>query len=137
MPICSVDDGLDMPSSIYDSVRTIKHFNAVILGENINTLSGSCSVDRMSVCLCFYPQSTINGYLSIYLEISKVYGNGLVMLGSLIMCTVYTNKFTFGQLKLRLVMSCSSSIGLVLVHDKFHFQVDQLLTVIKKQLSKC
>ena len=27
--------------------------------------------------------------------------NGLAMLGSLVMSTVYTNKFTFGQLKLR------------------------------------
>ena len=30
------------------------------------------------------------------------YGNGLAMLGSLVMCTVYTNTFTLGQLKLRL-----------------------------------
>ena len=38
----------------------------------------------------------------ICLEISKVYGNGLLMLSSLVMCTVYTNTFPFGQLKLRL-----------------------------------
>ena len=38
----------------------------------------------------------------IYVKISKVYRNGLSMFGRLIMCTVYTNKFTFGQLKLRL-----------------------------------
>ena len=36
------------------------------------------------------------------LEINKVYGNGMAMLGSLAMCTVYTNTFSFGQLKLRL-----------------------------------
>ena len=35
-------------------------------------------------------------------QISKVYGNGLDMLASLVMCTVYTNTDTFGQVKLRL-----------------------------------
>ena len=41
-----------------------------------------------------------NVYLSICLEISNINLAGLAMLGSLAMCTVYTNTFTFGQLKL-------------------------------------
>ena len=46
-------------------------------------------------------QSTYNGYLSICVEISKEYGHGLAMLGSLVMCTVYTtNKLIVGPLKL-------------------------------------
>ena len=57
-------------------------FSCIRLGENIiNTLSGSCFVDKMPVCLHLYPQTINikNGYLSIRLEISKVYGNGLAM----------------------------------------------------------
>ena len=39
----------------------------------------------------------------VCLEITrKVYGNGLAMLGSLVMSTVYTNEFIIGKLKLRL-----------------------------------
>ena len=41
-----VDDGLHMPSSIYDPIRTIQSFfSRVLLGETINTLSGSSFVD--------------------------------------------------------------------------------------------
>ena len=40
-------------------------------------------------------------YLSICLKISKVHGNWLVVSCSFVMCTAYTNKFRFGQLKLR------------------------------------
>ena len=57
----------------------------------------------MAACLHLYLQVIdINGYLSIRLEINKVYGSGVAMLGILVICTVYTNKLTFGQLKLRL-----------------------------------
>ena len=49
---------------------------------------------RLVGWLCIYPQK--NGYLSMCLEISTLYGNGLTLLGSLVMCTVYTNTFTFG-----------------------------------------
>ena len=31
-----------------------------------------------------------------------IYGHGLAMLVNLVMCTVYTNEFAFGQLNLRL-----------------------------------
>ena len=61
-PICLVDDGLDMPSSIYVSIKAIKCASdsnqCFFLGENINTtLSGSCFVDKMVVCLHFYSQT--------------------------------------------------------------------------------
>ena len=36
------------------------------------------------------------------LELSNVYGNVLAMVGSLVMCTIYMNEFTFDQLKHRL-----------------------------------
>ena len=48
-----IDDGLDMHSKIYDSMRAIQ---CVCLYENIiNTLSGGCFVDKMDVC--FYLQN--------------------------------------------------------------------------------
>ena len=37
------------------------------------------------------------------MKICKVYVNGLAMLGSLAMCTVYTNKFTIVQWKLHFI----------------------------------
>ena len=51
-------------------------FSRVLLGENTN-------IKWLSV-----HTSATN------LEIINVYGNGLAILGSLVMCTVYTNKFT-------------------------------------------
>ena len=76
------------------------YFNIVVLrGETtITTLSGSCFVHKMAVCLCFYLQ-TISIKQVMYLDISKVHENDLAMLGSLVMCTVYTNKFTFQLIK--------------------------------------
>ena len=59
-----------------------------------------------------------NGYLAMFLSANNqhkmtfypyvleigniIYGNGLAMLDSLVTCTVYTNKLTFGQLQHRL-----------------------------------
>ena len=40
-------------------------------------------------------------FMCSYLKTSKVYGNGMAMLGSLVMGTLYPSKSTFGQLKLR------------------------------------
>ena len=57
-----------------------------------------------------HKQSTINGYLSICLEISKA--DGLAMLGSLVMCTLYTNKFTFD---LRLDENSEYGLGILLI----------------------
>ena len=58
------------------------------------------------LCAFYDPKGRNNGegfYTNT--EICKVYGNDLVMLESLVMCTVYTNKFTFCQLNLRLGIS--------------------------------
>ena len=53
-------------------------FRGVLLrGNIINTLSRSSFVDKMGVCVFVY-----------VLEIRKVFGNGLVMLGSLARCIV-------------------------------------------------
>ena len=74
-------------------------FSGVFMGGNItNTLSGSYLGEKMTACLYFYLH-TFNIKL---LEISKVHGNGLTMLSSLGMCTVYTNEYTCCLLKLRL-----------------------------------
>ena len=87
-----------MPSNIYDSIRAIKRV-LVVCGNIINTLSGCYMFCWQNGCL-FTFLSRDNQHkiiVSICMEISKVYGNGLAMLGSVVMCTVYTNKFTFGQ----------------------------------------
>ena len=73
-------------------------FQRVLLGKNtINTLLRSFCVEKMAASLRLYLQD-----INICLEESKVYGNGLAMLGSLLMYISYTNKITFGQAKLRL-----------------------------------
>ena len=76
----------------------------VVLGENINTLSWSwfCVCNKIVGYVVYLQTSNINGYLPICLEISKVHGNGMAILGSLVNCTVFTNKYTFGEMKLRL-----------------------------------
>ena len=67
---------------------------------------------KMAVCLCFYSQTINIKWLFIHISGNKqiVYENSLTMLGSLIMCTAYTNKFTVGQLKLRLGLECHTHI---------------------------
>ena len=53
--------------------------NSVLQGDIINTLSRTCFVDKMVICLHFYLQ-TINIkwlFAIIYLEINKLYENGL------------------------------------------------------------
>ena len=85
------------------------YFSGVLVDENsTNPSPGSCCVSKMDVCFCVYPQTIYIKWLFVHscLEISKVYVNGLPMLGSLLKCTVdvYTNKLIFGQLKLTCVM---------------------------------
>ena len=68
-----------------------------VLGENI--------ISTLPEVFLFIKWQTINIkwlFVHVCLEISRAYGNGLAMLGSLAMCSVYTSKFTFVQLKLRL-----------------------------------
>ena len=80
-------------------------FSGVLLGANIfNTLSGICfSIKWLFIFIFIRKKSALNGYLSICVEISKECGNGLAaMVGRLTTCAIYTNKFTFGQLKPRL-----------------------------------
>ena len=55
VPICLVDDSLDVPLIIYDSVKAITCSSGGLLAENIiSTFSVSCCVDKMAVCLRFY-----------------------------------------------------------------------------------
>ena len=76
------------------SIGPIKCVFIVLLGKY------SCKLPRVAVLLttflflhekinkkCCFPQSA--GYLSICLEMSKVYETGSVMLGSFVMCTVF------------------------------------------------
>ena len=65
------------------------YFSGVFLGENINT-PGVCFVDKMAVCLRFYRHTIdIKWFFSTCLKISKVYGNGLTVFGSL-SCVLFT-----------------------------------------------
>ena len=88
-------------------------FSSVLLSENIvNTLSGSCFVDKMYVCLHFLSANYnkhkmfICPYLWKYAK--YIYGYGLAMLGNLLMCTAYTDEFIVGTLTLRLGPETSS-----------------------------
>ena len=70
--ICLVDDCLAMPLTSIKGRQMC--FHGVCLGTKITkTLSGSCFVDEITVCLCFY-QQTCN---MSRLDISKVERNGL------------------------------------------------------------
>ena len=101
LAICLIDEGLFMPSIWQQNMFQWcsygwKHQQHII-GELFSWQHG---------CL-FSFLSTSNQHKMpmcslICLDISKVYGNDLVMLGSWIMCTLYTNECTFGQLKLQL-----------------------------------
>ena len=65
--IFMVDDGLNMPSSSYDSLRAINV--SILLVENIiNTLSGSCLVYKMALCLCFYLQTINMKWLVVHMS---------------------------------------------------------------------
>ena len=59
MPIVLVDDGLDMPSSIYDSIKAITHGSVVFFW--VKTASthyqGAVFVEKMVLCLNVYPQA--------------------------------------------------------------------------------
>ena len=90
---------LDMPSSIYNSIRVIKPVSVVFFWVTISSTHYERPVlltERLFVYIFIHKQSTKSGYLSICLEIIRVYGNGLAMLGSLAMCTVYTHNLFFG-----------------------------------------
>ena len=95
--ICLVDNGLDILSCIYDSIREIKHVSVSFFWMKI--LSVSCFVDQMADCSQLFSANNQRKMVISPHEISRVYGNGLDTLGSLVMCTRYTNKFIFGQLK--------------------------------------
>ena len=49
----------------YTCITAIK---CVSVGENINTVSGSCFVEKVSVYVYIHKQSTQNGYLSIHVQ---------------------------------------------------------------------
>ena len=103
--ISLVDGDFDWPSIIYDSIRTIKHVSVVFFSVKTSSTHyhGAVWLTKWPFIYPFIPtHSTLNGYLSLGLEINKVYGNGLAMFGRLVVCTVYTNKITLVQLKLRL-----------------------------------
>ena len=113
-----VEYGLDMPSSIYDSIRAIQRVSVV--SSFVKTWSthfqGAVSLRKWAFVNFFnHKQSSLNGYLSICLEISKACGIGLAMPGGLVMCTFYTTKFIFGQLKLRLDLCLYSGLRYVAI----------------------
>ena len=54
LPICLVDDGLDMPSSIYDSLRAITRFLLV----KTSSTHHLCFVDTMTFYVFICKQST-------------------------------------------------------------------------------
>ena len=61
-------------------------------GENIiNTWSGSCFVDKMAVCLHFYLQTITIEWLFAHMSRNKQSMCEMAWLGSMTMCTVYTN----------------------------------------------
>ena len=81
-------------------------FSGVLRCENIiKTSQGSCFVEKMAVCLQCYPQTIQNKMVICpygWKYARHIYGNGLAVLDSLVMCTVYNKTITFDQLKLRL-----------------------------------
>ena len=99
LPICLVDDGFDAFKHLWFN----KGHKSVPVVFWVKASSGSCGVDKMGVCLCLYLKTINIKQLFVHISGNKqsIYGNGLTMLGSLIMWTIYTNKFTFGHLKLR------------------------------------
>ena len=99
-----VDSGLDKLVNIYDSIRAIPCVLVVFFWVQTSSthLKGAGLLTKWQFTLLSTNNQHTNGYVSICLEISKVYRNGLAMLYSLIIGTVYTNTFTFRQLKLTL-----------------------------------
>ena len=63
-----LDDDLDMASSIYDSIRVIKHVSEVLI---INTLPERFFVDKIDICLCFYLETNNTEWLFVYAFICK------------------------------------------------------------------
>ena len=101
LPDCLVEDGLDMPSSIYDS---IKHVSVMSFCMTTSSTHYQGAVLLTNDCLFTFLSANNRHKTVIYMSRNKqnICGNVLANLGSLVMCTVYTNKFTFGRLKLRL-----------------------------------
>ena len=62
----------------------------------------SCFNKGNKTCFSAVLVETNIKWLFVHMSGNKqsIYGNGLAMLVSLVMCTVYTNKFTFRHLKL-------------------------------------
>ena len=68
--------------------------------------------------------------MSICLEISKVHGNSLAMLGSLVVTTIYTNTFTIGQLKLRLDLKSFERNNLLVISEVVVILVTSFSTTV-------
>ena len=91
-PISLEDDGFDMPSDIYDSLRPIQCVSVVFISVKTSSTHYQAAgfLTKWLVVLHFYPQTIkLNGSLSIFQKIKKY------MKFSLVMFTVYPNKVTF------------------------------------------
>ena len=104
-PICLVDGVLDIPSIIYDSIKAITRASAVFFWVNHHqhiTMELFC---WQNGCLftILYRNNQHKMIMCPYVWNKQCkYGHGLAMFGSLVTCTVYSNKVTIGELKLRL-----------------------------------
>ena len=88
---CLKMNRLRLPS--FDSIRAIKHVSVVFFMVTISSAhyQGADLLTKWLFAYVFICKwSAYNGYFSICLKISNVYGNGLAMLSSLAMCTLYT-----------------------------------------------
>ena len=113
-------------SSIHDSIREIKHLSVVFFWVKTSSTDyqGAVLLPKwLAVCLHFYLQTVTIKWLFVW-KWSKVYGNVLAVLGSLAICTVYTNKFIFGQLKLRLWLYKLFQVGSCEARDIMAFWSD-------------
>ena len=71
MSIYLVDYGLDMPSSIYDLMRAMKHISVMffwVKSSSTNYQAGGCYVDKMAVKLYLYPQA--NNMKVLFIDVS-------------------------------------------------------------------
>ena len=79
-----------MHSSIYDSIRATNHISEVLFCVKTSTHYHGAVVltTWLFVYVSILKQSAYNSDLYIYLEINTVCGNGLAMIGGLVMGTV-------------------------------------------------
>ena len=72
--MCLVGDGLDMPSSIYDSVRAIKRVSVVFFWVKISTCYQGAALSTDGCLLTFLSANNQHQRaICPYLKISKVY----------------------------------------------------------------